>query len=112
MRSYKPLPSLFLSSKLLAALLNMQQKLQLQLTPTTTVAATTHIILQQFLADAQAEALQEACPREGAAGIGIDGDCLLPAAVAATAVSPFCLTLILCYAVCGTLVLLLLLLQH
>lgn len=73
MRSYKPLPSLFLSSKLLAALLlplllNMQQKLQLQQTPTITavVAATTHIILQQFLADADAEALQKACPGDEA----------------------------------------------
>lgn len=72
MRSHKPLPSLFLSSKLLAALplllLNMQQKLQLQ--QRRPQHATTHIILQQFLADADAVAWPG-----GVAGI--DGDCLL-----------------------------------
>lgn len=65
MRSHKSLPSLFLSSKLLAALplllLNMQQKLQLQ--QRRPQHATTHIILQQFLADADAVPWPEgACP--------------------------------------------------
>lgn len=77
MRSYKPLPSLFLSSKLLPALpllLNMQQKLQLQ--QRRPQHATTHIILPQFLADADAVPWPGgACPGGGVAGI--DGDCLL-----------------------------------
>lgn len=85
--------------------------------------ATTHIILAQFLAVAVAVAEAsnivgaqhgvgagvgvgvgsasgsgyDAASRAAAATeAGIDGDCLLLAA----AVSPFCLTLILCYAVC------------
>lgn len=78
MRSHKPLPSLFLSSKLLAALLlNMQQKLQLQQRRPQHAATTTttHIILQQFLADADAVPWPGGVPRGGVAGI--DGDCLL-----------------------------------
>lgn len=68
MRSHKTLPSLFLSSKLLAALLlNMQQKLQLQQRRPQHAASTTttHIILQQFLADAVAVPWPGgACPEE------------------------------------------------
>lgn len=65
MRSYKPLPSLFLSSKLLPPLLlNMQQKLQLQ--QRRPQHATTHIILQQFLADADAVPWPGGVPRTGA----------------------------------------------
>lgn len=79
MRSHKPLPSLFLSSKLLPALpllLNMQQKLQLQQRrPQHAATTTTHIILQQFLADADAVPWPGGVPRGGVAGI--DGDCLL-----------------------------------
>lgn len=65
MRSHKPLPSLFLSSKLLP-LLNMQQKLQLQQRRPQHAATTTttHIILQQFLANADAVPCRGACPGE------------------------------------------------
>jgi len=86
-------------------------------TPTTT-PSTTHIILQQFLADADADADAEASHPvrfvkgegrvKGVAAVaasvaaGIDGDCLLLLLLLAAAVSPFCLTLILCYAVCST----------
>lgn len=74
MRSYKTLPSLFLSSKLLAALLllNMQQKLQLQQRRPQHAATTTptHIILQQFLADADAVPWPGGVPRGGVPGGG------------------------------------------
>lgn len=76
MRSYKTLPSLFLSSKLLAALLllllNMQQKLQLQQRRPQHAATTTptHIILQQFLADADAVPWPGGVPWGGVPGGG------------------------------------------